>query len=155
VTEYTAPTLPPLRPTDAPIVRDPPERVPDLGALASNENVAGTPELPQRQVVERDPPQQPPREVVRIAARLISGDLQPPYPASEQRMDREGRVVIRVTIGPDGRVTGTDKVSATSDAFYQATARHARARWRFSPARVDGQPVESTSTMTVVFRLDG
>jgi protein TonB len=83
------------------------------------------------------------REPVRTEARLASGELQPPYPASEQRLEREGRVVIRVTIGPDGRVRAAQKVSATSDAFYTATERHARARWRFEPAKVDGRPIDA------------
>jgi protein TonB len=85
---------------------------------------------------------------------MTSGDLQPPYPTAEQRLEREGRVVIRVTIGTDGRVKAAQKVSATSDAFYTATERHARARWRFRPATVDGQAVETTKTLTVVFRLN-
>jgi protein TonB len=126
--------------------------IPDRGSLAGGEDVRGVPDLPQpRPQAVPDPPRPAP---VRIAAQMISGDLQPPYPASEQRLEREGRVVIRVTIGADGRVKSVQKVSATSDAFYQATERHARARWRFRPASVDGQPTESSKTLTVVFRLD-
>jgi protein TonB len=62
--------------------------------------------------------------------------------------------VIRVTVGPDGRVKSAEKVRATTDAFYEATERHARARWRFRPATVDGRPVEARKTLTVEFRLD-
>lgn len=113
----------------------------------------------EREIVA-DPPA-PPRvepapapSPVRVEAQLSGGDLQPPYPASEERAGREGTVVIRVAIAPNGRVTGTQKVRATSDAFYEATERHARARWRFRPATVDGRPVESTKVITVHFRLD-
>jgi protein TonB len=80
--------------------------------------------------------------------------LQPPYPASEERMEREGKVSIRVTIGPDGRVKAAEKVSATSDAFFHETERHALRAWRFKPATVDGKPVESRQVLTVLFRLD-
>ena len=80
---------------------------------------------------------------------------QPPYPASEQRLGREGRVTIRVLIGIDGRVAAAERVRATSDAFYRATEQHALRHWRFRPATVDGRPVESRKSITVEFRLDG
>lgn len=129
----------------------PPAPPPDLGALSSNQNIVGVVDQPPAPPPPAPPPPPP---AVRRDAVLISGDLQPPYPASEQRAEREGTVVIRVTVGPDGRVKSTSKVRATSDAFFEATERHARARWRFRPATVDGQPVETTKTLTVHFRLD-
>ena len=91
---------------------------------------------------------------VRIEAKMRSGDLQPPYPVSEEQAEREGKVTVRVTIGTDGRVKAANKVSATSQAFYTATERHALRSWRFSPATVDGKPVESTTVLTVYFRLN-
>lgn len=97
----------------------------------------------------------PPPEPVRIEARIDSRSaLQPPYPASEQRAGAEGLVSIRVVIGPDGRVKAVEKVKATSDAFYQATLRHALRNWRFTPATVDGRPVESRKVMTVRFEMN-
>lgn len=94
---------------------------------------------------------------VRVEASVdprFARDLQPPYPAAEQRAGNEGEVAIRVTIGTDGRVVAAQKVRATSDAFYRATERQALARWRFRPATLDGRPVESTKLMTVYFTLD-
>ena len=61
---------------------------------------------------------------------------------------------IRVTIGADGRVKSAERVSATSDAFWRATERHALARWRFRPATLDGRPIESRKVITVDFRID-
>ncbi len=96
-------------------------------------------------------------EPVRIEARIdpkYAHALQPPYPASEQRAQREGEVRIRVTIGADGRVKAVERLSATTDAFWSTAERHARARWRFQPATVDGRPVESQKVMTLQFRLE-
>lgn len=90
---------------------------------------------------------------VRRQAELIGSDLQPPYPASEERAQRSGRVEIRVTIGANGRVIAAERVAATSDAFYAATERQALRHWRFRPATVDGRPVEATRVMTVTFRI--
>lgn len=100
-------------------------------------------------------PLPPPPEPVRKAAKLLSGDLEPPYPISEQRAGTEGSVTVRLAIGTDGRVVRAEKVRATNEAFFQATQRYALRNWRFRPATVDGRPVESSTVMTVHFKLDG
>jgi periplasmic protein TonB len=103
-------------------------------------------------------PADPIKEIVppvRVEAQLTrTSELQPPYPASEQRSESEGKVSIRVRIGADGRVIAAQKVSATNDAFYRATERHALRAWRFKPATVDGKAVESSKVINVTFRLD-
>jgi periplasmic protein TonB len=144
------PPLNDIRPPTPPVTGDPPDHPPDLGSTVGGDDTYHPPQQPPV-----DPPRQPPPAPVRVEAQMISGDLQPPYPTSEQRMEREGVVVIRVTIGANGRVIGAEKVRATSDAFYDATERHARARWRFRPATLDGRPIEGHKTLTVRFRLDG
>ena len=101
----------------------------------------------------RDPPAPPVRRGAEIDPRFASA-LQPQYPASEQRAGRTGTVVIRVTIGADGRVRAAERVSATSDAFWAAAERQALSRWRFRPATVDGRPVESSRVMTIHFRIE-
>jgi protein TonB len=103
---------------------------------------------------QAEPPAPPPAPV-RKAARLLSGDLEPPYPSSERIAGTEGSVTVRLAIGPDGKVVRAEKVRATSDAFFQATQRHALRNWRFKPATLDGRPVESSTVMTVHFKLDG
>lgn len=80
--------------------------------------------------------------------------FQPPYPVAMQVRGEEGRAVVRVLIGTDGRVRQVEAVSATDPAFMSATTRHARARWRFRPATVDGEPVESWKRITVTFTLN-
>lgn len=103
------------------------------------------------------PPLDRPRpEPVRIDALFSRGvDQQPPYPVAELRAEREGSVRVQVRIGTDGRVKAISRLSATSDAFWRATERHARESWRFRPATEDGRPVESNKTLTVHFRLNG
>ena len=79
--------------------------------------------------------------------------LQPPYPAEERRAEHEGRVVVRVLIGVDGRVKQVERKSADSDAFYRETERQALTKWRFRPATRDGIPVEAWRTMAIRFVL--
>ena len=98
---------------------------------------------------------QPVPEPVRVEARLDPrSELQPPYPASEQRAGNEGSVTVRISIGADGRVKQVEKLKATSDAFFRATEQQALRHWRYKPATLDGKPVESRTTVTVRFRLD-
>jgi periplasmic protein TonB len=112
---------------------------------------------PGNEIIPEPTPPQPVREPVRVAAIFdprYADALQPPYPASEQRAEREGQVRVRVTIGTDGRVKAIQRLSATSEAFWASAERHARARWRFRPATADGRPVESTKDLTLYFRLE-
>jgi len=110
-----------------------------------------------REVVEVVPPRPVPRDPVRVASLFDTrfGSQQPPYPPSEERAEREGQVRVRVTIGPDGRVTAAQRLSATNEAFWRATERQALSRWRFRPATLDGRPVEDSKVITIHFRLDG
>jgi protein TonB len=140
-------TVPPLvpTPTPGPTVDDLPlPSVPTLpGPIGPRVELAGTPQLPP-------PP-------VRVEARVdprYAGDLQPPYPPRQESAERDGVVRVRVTIGTDGRVKAIEPLSATNDDFWQATRRHALARWRFRPATLDGRPVESTKQMNVYFRIE-
>ena len=101
-----------------------------------------------------DPPIVPPVFVDAAIDARFARDLQPTYPAGERRAENEGRVVIKVLVGVDGRVKLGERVSATSDAFWQATLQRALAKWRFRPATRDGVPVEAWRTMTLRFELN-
>ena len=100
-----------------------------------------------------DPPKPVPEPVRKDATMLASSELQPPYPASEQRAEKEGSVTVRILIGTDGRVKLVEKVRGASEAFFRATEQQALRHWRFKPATVDGRPVESRKIITVHFRL--
>lgn len=145
-------------PIDRPIVI-PDHRIdlpplPPLGPQTGTET-AGP---PTGGTVIADPPPDPsPPQPVRRGAEVdprFAAALQPQYPLAEQRAGRSGSVVIRVTIGPDGRVRAAERVSATSDAFWAVAERQALTRWRFRPATVDGRPVESSKVMTIHFRIE-
>lgn len=100
------------------------------------------------------PPVVPPKLVDAIVDGRYADAFQPPYPASEVRAGREGRVVVRVLIGTDGRVKRVERVSAASDAFFAAVERQALTRWRFRPATRDGVAIEQWKQMSLRFELD-
>lgn len=120
-----------------------------------SEGVIGEVDIPTPPTLPPAPPQTIP-DPVRTLAKLKPGiELLPPYPASEERAEIEGSVTVRLLIGADGRVKSAERVAAANDAFWRATERHAIKAWRFTPATVDGRPVESRTTVTVKFELKG
>ncbi len=80
-------------------------------------------------------------------------EFQPPYPSQLLRMGVEGKAVVRVLIGTDGRVKQVAIISADDPLFAEATERQALRRWRFRPGSRDGTPVESWKQMTVRFEI--
>ncbi|MCW3834768.1 TonB family protein [Sphingomonas canadensis] len=113
--------------------------------------VSGTADTGATRPIETPPPvlplmpaQQDPR---------FARDFQPKYPPSEIRGQREGSVTVRVRIGTDGRVKEVRQVSATNDAFFEATRLQAIEKWRFKPATRGGVAEESWRNMSVRFRL--
>ena len=169
--KVTAPNIVPCTHCSAPMV---PHRVcPACGfykgkAVLKNEDYIELPEsgaaIAAAEVVAAwhgNPAKDLPEQVVDFLKRVeaqfdprYADDLQPPYPPSEQRLERDGIVRVRLTIGSDGRVKTIERLSATSDAFWRSTQRHALARWRFRPATLDGSPVESSKVMNVYFRIE-
>lgn len=81
-------------------------------------------------------------------------DFQPDYPPAMQRAQEEGKVTVRVFVGPDGRVTAVEKIFATSEAFWDATRLQALRKWRFRAATRNGTPIGSEKVMTVHFQLN-
>lgn len=138
-------------------VPQPPEARPELTFNRIDKPIESVPEPTFTRVEPQPEPKPEPRpDPVRRDAQIDPrSELKPPYPSNEQRMGVEGSVTVRVTIGPDGKVKGAQKVRATNDAFFQATLRHALRNWRFKPATVDGRPIESSKVMTLHFSLEG
>lgn len=140
----------PLPPVDGPTTSDvsPPRTLPIPGGTLGG---AGT--VIQPPIAEPLEPSQPP--VMRAASRdpRYANAFQPPYPSALLRRELEGTATVRVLVGPDGRVSRVEIVSATHPDFGRATERQALSKWRFRPATEDGTPVPSWQTMTVRFTI--
>jgi protein TonB len=116
----------------------PPKVEPDLAPLVTEQP------LPPHDVVETPVTADP-----RYAAAL-----QPNYPAAMRRAGKEGRVVVRIRVSPQGQVLQVEPVSSPDPAFFAETQRHALKKWRFKPATQDGRPVESWYVVSILFRLE-
>ena len=73
------------------------------------------------------------------------------YPPGALRAQAQGRVVARLTVGTDGRVTDCSVSSSSgNDDLDSTTCRIAKSRVRFSPAKDDsGNPIQSSYTLPV------
>ncbi len=167
---YTPPPPPEPAPPADPLIRQQPRPAPrpdapipqvptqtDTGLTVVPDPIPYTPPIGVEGTgtgtVAVDPPKLPPLFVQPGIDPRYAAEFQPSYPSEERRAEREGRVVVRVLVGIDGRVKQVERVSATTDAFYRATLDRALAKWRFKPATRDGVPVEAWRSMALTFVL--
>ncbi|MFH1176068.1 MAG: energy transducer TonB [Acidobacteriota bacterium] len=63
---------------------------------------------------------------------------------------RAGKVVLKLLVNRDGSV-GEVRVVRSTDPALDAACREAASRWRFEPAKVNGEPVAAWDTVTIAF----
>lgn len=73
------------------------------------------------------------------------------YPPEAAQRHIEGTVKLRAVIGRDGRVMGLGVVSGPPSLV--SAAINAAREWRYIPALLNGQPVESETDIDIDFRL--
>jgi protein TonB len=79
--------------------------------------------------------------------------LQPRYPERLRQLGVEGRVEAKVVVWPDGSLRGRELIASDHPEFTRAV-QTALDEARFVPALRGGQPVASTVTLRLHFRLD-
>jgi protein TonB len=83
-----------------------------------------------------------------------SGLSQPEYPAAAIRQGWEGRVLLRLTVGENGRVLAAELVRSSGHAVLDEAAIRAALRdWRLLPARRGTAAVEGIFSTWVRFSL--
>ncbi len=101
-------------------------------------------------------PADPPLPVI-VGPRLdhrFAASFQPPYPESARRAGEEGRVILRVLVGPDGRPSRVEIEQSSGHArLDEAAIRHALRVWRFVPGTRGDVATEMWTKIPVLFRL--
>jgi protein TonB len=103
-------------------------------------------------VVTRQPP------VVAVADRAATAvpgtHTSPPYPTLARRLGAQGKVMLRLTVLPDGAV-GKAEVTASSGRqdLDQAAAQWITGHWTYQPAIRNGAPAASQVLAAVQFSL--
>ena len=104
----------------------------------------------QQQVVTAVRPTIPDRAAVGVAATHTT----PPYPPIARRIGAEGKVTLRLTVTPEGRVSRADVVTSSGrDELDQAAQQWILAHWMYKPALANGVAVSSKALATVTFSL--
>ncbi|MCK9541487.1 MAG: energy transducer TonB [Novosphingobium sp.] len=82
--------------------------------------------------------------------------IQENYPPRALREEREGRVGVRVTIGPDGRVAGCSVTASSGSSDLDEAACNGMSRYaRYNPALDDaGNPTTGSATTAIVYRIN-
>jgi protein TonB len=106
------------------------------------------------------PPSLPPAPVRAQAPLPVGGDIKPPmkikdatpaYPAVARAAQVQGIVIVRATIGPDGKVQ--DAQILRSVRLLDEAALDAVRQWEYTPTLLNGTPIAIVMTVTVNFRL--
>jgi TonB family protein len=84
----------------------------------------------------------------------VMDQVKPDYPADLQRLGVQGSVMIRAVISINGNVLSPQVVSTGADARLAKLALNAVRQWRYEPCLLNGQPVETATTVTIDFALD-
>jgi len=85
-------------------------------------------------------------------AKLIH-QTHPDYPESAKSRGVQGDVVLRAVISLDGSV-GSMSPAGSPDPELAQAAMNAVRQWRYEPALLNGQPIETATTITVNFQLE-
>ena len=78
----------------------------------------------------------------------------PQYPQAARRAGEQGTVMLRVLVKRDGLPERVEVEKSSGSTLLDAAARDTVWGWRFVPARLGEDPVESWVLVPVVFRLE-
>jgi len=87
------------------------------------------------------------------AARLLR-QPRPVYPPGLQAAGVEGTVVLQAVIGKDGSVVSAKVTKSSGVAALDEAALASVGQWLYSPTLLNGEPVETMTTVSVGFQLE-
>lgn len=157
--EKKPPPPPPKKDLPPPPIVAPPVKIDIAPAPPQIQTVATPPPAPPP-IVLAPPPAAPPPSQARGATPKNQGSwaarIQDNYPGDALRAEKQGRVGVRVSIGPDGRVTSCSVTSSSGTPSLDSAACDGMMRYaRYNPALDDsGQPTSGSAATAIVYRLN-
>jgi TonB family protein len=123
----------------------------EIGQLAERVTVigAGTPRTAQA----NPGPQQRIRVGGNIQAAKLISKTDPVYPDDAREQGLEAAVLIQAVIGKNGTVMNPQVVSASTPPVLAQAALDAVRTWQYEPTKLNGEPVEVLTTITLNFQL--
>jgi protein TonB len=92
-----------------------------------------------------------PLRISEMSPGMLLTPIQPVYPVIARTAGVQGTVVLEATISAAGRIESLQVVSGPP--MLRGAARDAVEVARYRPYKLNGQPTEVQTTITVVFRL--
>lgn len=78
----------------------------------------------------------------------------PAYPYRARRLHLSGEVRVKFLVDTGGQVRDIQIIQADPPDVFDNSVISALSRWRFAPGRLQGRPVATWVTTTIVFRLE-
>ena len=78
----------------------------------------------------------------------------PPYPSLSKRMGEEGKVVLRVSVSPQGTADSVEIRTSSGSPRLDESAQRTVRNWKFVPARRGDAPVQSWVLVPIIFKLE-
>ena len=78
----------------------------------------------------------------------------PPYPSLSKRMGEEGKVVLRVSVSPQGTADSVEIRTSSGSPRLDESAQKTVRNWKFVPARRGDAPVQSWVLVPIIFKLE-
>lgn len=78
----------------------------------------------------------------------------PPYPALSKRMGEEGKVVLRVSVTPQGSADNVEIKTSSGSPRLDESARKTVQNWKFIPAKRGETTVQSWVLVPIIFKLE-
>ena len=99
----------------------------------------------------------PPQPVVLASELSVNcpGRSPPDYPLISKRMNEQGKVVLRVELGEDGRVAAAEVKTSSGFHTLDEAALNTVKTWRCKPLMRDGAAVRTVALQPFVFILEG
>ena len=106
------------------------------------------------EIKKPDPPlhKSPLKQSEGVMAAALIYKVQPQYPVIARSMHLAGTVYLRAIIATDGTVRQLEVISG--NPILARPAREAVLEWRYQPTRLNGEPVEVETLITVKFVLE-
>ena len=162
VPEEEPPPPPPDEVQPPPIVAPPPPISLNVSPPPIQTVVTPPPPAPVIPIARPAPPPPPPPAPSRARGATPDGlgrwsaRIQEQYPPRAVRDEVEGRVGVRVTVGPNGRVSDCSVSSSSGSSILdEAACSGMRSYARFNPAlNAAGEPIAGSYSTTIVYQLN-
>ncbi len=78
----------------------------------------------------------------------------PPYPPLSRRMGEEGKVILRVTVSPQGTAENVEIKTSSGSTRLDESAQRTVRTWKFIPAKRGESAIQSVVLVPIIFKLE-